>query len=224
MENAYRNIGYYLVALPLILIAGFWIPYFSEIPAFEPSITAAVHIHALLLFAWAALLVIQPLAIRSHSIALHRMLGKASFIFMPLIVTSGLAMLHKEFREHLADGMSTARALNAEYLSSVQLAFVAAFYCLAILEIRRRRVAEHMRYMLCIALALLPAGLARTLGYRFEIGQRTSQMASLALIDLLLISLLILDRRRRARMQPYGIALAAYLIMEAAWLALARPV
>jgi hypothetical protein len=99
----------------------------------------------MLLFAWAALLVIQPLAIRSRSIALHRMLGKASFILMPLIVASGLAMLLKEYREHLADGMSTARAWNAEYLSSVQLALVAAFYCLAILEIRRRRVAENAR-------------------------------------------------------------------------------
>jgi hypothetical protein len=77
VENAYRNVGYYLIALPLILIAGFWIPYLSEIPTFEPSITAAVHIHALLLFAWVGLPVVQPLTIRSNSITLHRKFGKA---------------------------------------------------------------------------------------------------------------------------------------------------
>jgi hypothetical protein len=58
MQRAYRNLGYVLLVLPLVLIAGFWIPYFSEIAKFEPSITTAVHVHALLLFAWVALLVI----------------------------------------------------------------------------------------------------------------------------------------------------------------------
>jgi hypothetical protein len=224
VEIAYRNVGYYLISLPLILIAGFWIPYLSEIPTFERSITAAVHIHALLLFAWVGLLVVQPLAIRSNSITLHRTLGKASFILLPLILIFGIAMLHKEYQEHLAEGMTTARAWEAEYLSSVQLALVAAFYCLAILRIRRRNVAEHMRYMICIALALLPAGLARTLGYWFEVSQSTSQLACLALIDFCLISLAIIDQRRRASSQPYAVALAAYLIVEAGWLSLGRPV
>jgi hypothetical protein len=224
VENAYRNVGYYLVVLPLILIAGFWIPYFSEIPTFEPSITTAVHVHALLLFAWVALLVIQPLAIRSKSITLHRTLGKASFVLIPFILASGLAMLHKEYQEHLAGGMTTVRAWQAEYLSSVQLALVAAFYCLAIFRIQRGNVAEHMRYMICIALVLLPAGLARTLGYWFEVSQSDSQLACLALIDFCLVSLIIMDRRRRASTQPYAIALAAYLIIETGWLSLGRPV
>jgi len=65
MESAYRNIGYFLLALPLIFVAGFWIPYFSEIPRFDPSITVPVHVHAVLLFAWIVLLVVQPLAVRT---------------------------------------------------------------------------------------------------------------------------------------------------------------
>src|SRR5476649_1187090 len=62
MERAYRNIGYFLLALPLIFVAGFWIPYLSEILRFDPSITVPVHLHALLLFTWVVLLVVQPLA------------------------------------------------------------------------------------------------------------------------------------------------------------------
>ena len=168
MESAYRNVGFYLVVLPLILIAGFWIPYFSEIPTFEQSITLAVHFHALLLFTWAALLVIQPLAIRNGSFRLHRTLGRSSFILMPLIFASGLSMLQKEYGEHLASGMTILKAREAEYLSSAQLTLVAGFYCLSIIRIRRGDVAEHMRYMICIVLVLLPAGLARTFGYWFE--------------------------------------------------------
>jgi hypothetical protein len=52
------------MAIPLLMVAGFWIPYIGAFPRFDPAITVAVHIHAALLFTWIALLVIQPLAIR----------------------------------------------------------------------------------------------------------------------------------------------------------------
>ena len=64
MERAYRNLGYVLTVLLPIFVAGFWIPYLSEIPHFDQSITAAVHIHAVLLFTFLILLIVQPLAIR----------------------------------------------------------------------------------------------------------------------------------------------------------------
>ena len=105
MERAYRNIGYFLLALPLIFVAGFWIPYLSEIPRFDPSITVPVHLHALLLFAWVVLLVVQPLAIRRGAFNLHRVLGRISYVLMPLIVASAVAMLYKEYHEHLASGL-----------------------------------------------------------------------------------------------------------------------
>ena len=91
-------------------------------------------------------------------------------------------------------------------------------------RIRRGKIAEHMRYMICIAFVLLPAGLARTLGYSFDVSQSASQMACLVLIDLCLVSLVIIDHRRRAPTQPYAVAVAAYLIIETGWLCLGRPV
>ncbi|MGA8743027.1 MAG: hypothetical protein WB561_17705 [Terracidiphilus sp.] len=62
MERAYRTLGYVFLALLPIFIAGFWIPYFAEFPHFDASITAAVHIHAVLLFCFLGLLIFQPLA------------------------------------------------------------------------------------------------------------------------------------------------------------------
>jgi hypothetical protein len=178
----------------------------------------------MLLFGWVGLLVLQPLTVRSNLYGLHRILGKTSYILLPLILIFGLAMLRKEYEEHLATGMPVAGALKAEYLSTVQLTLIGAFYCLAILRIRRRNVAEHMRYMICIALALLPAGLARTLGYGFDVSQSNSQFTCLALIDFSLILLIIVDRRRHAPSQPFAVALAAYLVIEAGWLYMGRPV
>ena len=224
MERAYRNLGYVLLALLPIFIAGFWVPYFSEFPHFDTSISTAVHIHAVLLFTFLGLLIIKPLAIRFNAFSIHRKLGKFSNVLMPLILIFSVAMLWKEYHEHLTDGASTAAARSDEFLSASQLVLLATLYFLAIAFIRKRNVGEHMRYMVCIVLVLLPAGLARTLGYWFNIRQSLSQTACLILIDVFLIGLIEFDRRRRLAARPYIVTLLSYLIIEACWVSLGRPI
>jgi hypothetical protein len=224
MEAGYRNLWRFLLLLPLAMAAGFWIPYFSELPRFDPAITAAVHVHAALLFAWVALLVIQPLAIRRGAFQLHRRVGRASYLLMPLIVVFAAIMIRKEYFEHLASGMSPTAAWKSEYLSAIQLLILACTYVLAIVAILKRDAAAHMRYMICIALILLPAGLARTLGYWFDVRQSAAQTACLIVIDLCLIALIAADRRRGVKSGPYWAFLLAHLAAGAGWLALGRPV
>jgi hypothetical protein len=118
VERAYRNVGYFLLLLMPIFVAGFWIPYLSEIPKFESSITPAAHIHAVLPFNWIGLLVIQPFAIRYKASALHRLLGKVSLILITLIVPFALAMVWKEYHEKLSTGTTVATARNAELISA----------------------------------------------------------------------------------------------------------
>jgi hypothetical protein len=163
MERAYRNLGYILTVLLPIFIAGFWVPYLSEIPHFEQSITAAVHIHAVLLFCFLILLIVQPLAIRYNAFSTHRILGRLSNIIVPFALVFSIAMLWKEYHEHLIGGATVRLARNAEFLSATQLLLFGTLYGASIAAIRRRDVATHMRCMICIALVLLPAGLARIL-------------------------------------------------------------
>jgi hypothetical protein len=224
MEAGYRNLWLFLLLLPLLIAAGFWFPYFSEFPNFDSTITVAVHVHAWLLFAWVALLVIQPLAIRRGAYAMHRLAGRASYLLMPLIVLFAAMMIRKEYLEHLASGMGSIDAVKSEYLSALQLLFLVCFYVLAIIAILQRDIATHLRYMICIAFVLLPAGLARTLGYWFDVRQSNAQAICLIAIDLCLTGLIVLDWRRRQQAEPYRRALLAYLAAGAAWLALGRPV
>ena len=225
VERAYRNLGYVLLTLLPIFIAGFWIPYFSEFPHFDAAITLTVHVHAVLLFFFLALLVFQPLAIRYRAFAVHRRLGKLTNVLMPFILLFSVAMLWKEYQEHLADGASMAAARNDEFLSAVQLLLLGCLYGLALSSIRSRNVAAHMRYMICIVLVVLPAGLARTLGYWLNFRQSSSQTICLGLIDVLLLGLLAFDRRgNRPPSRPYVMTFAAYVILELVWLSLGRPV
>jgi O-antigen/teichoic acid export membrane protein len=224
MERAYRNLGYFLLALLPIFIAGFWIPYLSEISAFDPSITPPVHIHAVLLFAWVGLLVVQPLAIRYRAFSVHRLLGKASYVLMALIVPFTLAMISKEYHEKLLGGKSATSALQEEFVSAAQLVVTVAMYVLAIIRIQKRDVPAHMRYMICIALFLLPAGLSRTLGYWFDMRQVASQTISLAVIEACLAALIVFDIRRQLNARPYVVAALAYNVTAIVWIGLGRPV
>jgi hypothetical protein len=224
MERAYRNLGFVLIVLLPIFIAGFWIPYFSGIPNFDASITAAVHIHAVLLFCFLALLIVQPLAIRYKAFSAHRALGKLSNILIPFILIFSAAMVWKEYREHLISGATAELARNSEFLSAAQLILFGTLYGLSIASIRRRDVATHMRCMICIALVLLPAGLARTMGYWFHIRQSSSQTVCLILIDALLLGLIVFDMRRRSAARSYTLVLFAYVVIEAVWITLGRPI
>lgn len=224
MDRAYRNLGYVLIVLLPIFIAGFWIPYLSEIPHFDESITTAVHIHAVLLFFFLGLLIVQPLAIRYKAFSTHRTLGKLSNILMPFALVFSAAMLWKEYHEHLAAGVTVDAARNAEFLSAIQLLLLGTLYGVSIASIRRRDVARHMRCMVCIALVLLPAGLARTLGYWFHFRQSSSQAVCLGLIDASLLALIVFDRRRRLAGRPYIAVLFTYVVIEAVWITLGRPV
>jgi len=224
MERAYRNLGYVLLVLLPIFIAGFWIPYFSQIPHFDASITIAVHVHAVLLFSFLLLLIVQPLAIRQKAFSTHRILGKISNTLIPFVLIFSVAMLFKEYQEHLSDGATANFARNAEFLSSIQLLVFGTLYGLSIASIRRRDVATHMRYMICIALVLLPAGLARTMGYWFRVRQSSSQTACLILIDALLLGLIAFDRSRQLKAHPYIAVLFTYVVIEAFWFALGRPI
>lgn len=224
MERAYRNVGYFLLALVPVFVAGFWIPYLSAFPNFDASITPAVHVHAILLFTWLALLVVQPLLVRFRALTIHRQLGKASYVLMALIVPFAVAMLFKEYHEHLSEGATTIVARNAELSSAAQLLVVATAYVLAIVSIRKRDVAAHMRYMICIGIFLLPAGLTRTLGYWFNVRQMTGATVSLAVIEACLAVLIAYDVRRSLNPRPYILGFLAYNATAIIWIALGRPV
>jgi len=167
---------------------------------------------------------VEPLAIRYKALSTHRILGKLSNILIPFALVFSVAMLWKEYHEHLSDGATVHMARNAEFLSAAQLLLFGALYGVSISSIRQRDVAAHMRYMICITLVLLPAGLARTLGYWFHVRQSSSQTVCLVLIDALLLALISFDRRRRLAGRPYILVFMAYVVIEAFWITLGRPI
>jgi hypothetical protein len=224
MERAYRDTGFVLLGLVPLFLLGFWIPYFSGFPnRFDPEITTVVHIHAMFLFSWLSLLIVQPLLIRAGAFAIHLRLGQLSFVLVPLVVISAVAVIWKEATDGIRAGKGPTAAWEAEYLNLTVL-FIAALFVWAIAAIRRGDVAEHMRCMICQVFVILPAGLARTLGYWGGMRQSDSQTICLGFIDLGLIVLILYDKSRGRIGRPYVVTLVVHLALEGGWLALGRPI
>lgn len=222
MERQYKNLGFFLLILVAFVAAGFYKPYFSLIPNFDASITPLVQAHAILLMSFVALLVAQPLLIRNQQRELHKILGKLTYLLMPVLVASCVGVIFKEYDEALARTASVELALRAIFSDGAQLLLLIVFYLLAILN--RRNVPVHMRYMIAVALIVAPAGIARVLGYWFEVPRYPSGLASNALLDAVLIALILFDRRNQLNFRPYLLVLPLFVLSHAAFAVLARPV
>lgn len=221
MERQYRNLGYFLVVLVAFVAAGFYKPYFALIPHFDASITPLVHAHAVLLMCFVALLIAQPLLIRYQRRRLHKSLGVFTYFLMPLLVASCVGVVIKEYDEAIARTLSVDLALRSIFSDVAQLLLLVLFYLLAV--VNRRNAPVHMRYMIAVALIVAPAGIARVLGYWFDVPRYASGLASNALLDAVLIALIVFDRRNQLNYRPYLLVLPLFLLSHAVFAVLARP-
>lgn len=208
----------------VILVIGFWIPYFSAFPHFDGQITAAMHIHAAALFGWVVVMLVQPVAIQQRALRLHRVFGWASLGVMAIVIVTSAMMLRNEYVGHLKTGATTGQALRSEYLSTAQLILLLMAYVLSFRAAVRRDISAHWRLIVCIVFLLLPAGLSRALGYWFEFPQVSAQSACMV-VNLAAAGMLIArDVRTHRRTSVFVKALACYVPVAVGWLVLGRPI
>ena len=74
-----------LLLIPLTF-AGFYKTYFEPFPNFGKNIDIYIHIHAVIASLWIAILIVQPFLIVNKKIALHRSVGKLSYVVFPLLI------------------------------------------------------------------------------------------------------------------------------------------
>ena len=86
----FRNSGYAFAALTAFAVLAFWPGYLAQ--PFGKDIR--FHVHALALGGWCALLIAQAFLIRSGDRALHRRLGRFSYLIGPAVSVSILVLNH----------------------------------------------------------------------------------------------------------------------------------
>lgn len=192
MEKSYRRIIYLFIGIIIISFLGFYKTYFGFFPQFK-GVNWVVHFHVLVIISWFALLIIQPILIRQQRVALHKRLGRLSYVIAPLIVISFVLMTNYGQLKHKDTGLFGATLFDGT--------FFLILYMLAI--VYKKNTAFHARFMILSAIPFINPGLGRLI----------SPAVSVPVQFLIIITLLIIEYFYNKKYKPYLIALGTYIAL-----------
>ncbi|MGZ8551600.1 MAG: hypothetical protein ACXWV2_13100 [Chitinophagaceae bacterium] len=220
--NIYHNLGYWFLSLIVLVFAGFYTTYFSVF--FQPR-PAVIHIHFTLMALWIAMLITQPFLIKYKKRSLHRLVGKISYVLVPLVLLFSFLMIRvgyyryvNELQEQVAKGLN--HFTDAEILKLAAdgpiaifyFSWFALFYILAI--INRRKSSVHARYMVATALTLLGPTVDRIIMIPLQtenIGFIPAYVIAFLIADIVLVILLIKDYKTKKPIKTLATCLAIYI-------------
>ncbi len=206
MERKYRYLGYVLLLLIPLILAGFYKTYFEEFPGFPEWINRFDHLHAIAASLWVLLLIVQPILIAGKYFRAHRWVGRFSYLVVPLFLLSVLPQAMKGVERGDFKGLFFPIGDSALLLS---------FYLLAI--VYRKKTAWHMRYMIAAALPLLGPTIGRIGPIFFKWGGNFTQGFQYGIMFSILLGLFYYDGWDVKKSRPYLIGMAFLSVHAAAF-------
>ncbi len=211
MTNArpgfYRNAYLYFLLAAAVTIYAFIPSYFQRLS--ETSM--AHHFHGLTALSWMLLLILQPLLYKLGLLRWHKGIGKIAFILVPMMVIGGLKMVHSMMLA--AANYPPQLPYQLAFIDFFTLTLFVLFFVLAM--VHRKNIQLHARYMVCTILGPLIPALTRAL---FAIplidSFNKSLNVSYILIEIVLILLLLDDKRSGKIRTPYVLALSFFVIQH----------
>jgi hypothetical protein len=200
MDKLFKISPYVFLAFFVLVVYCFFQSYFGHIPDFKNvispignvpiAITKITHFHAILLVIWLLMLIVQPILIIKKKVALHRLIGKASYILMTLLVISIILIINQEQTREKDLGVFAANLVDFPVF--IVLYGFAIYY--------RKNSAYHARFMIMSILPLFSPVLARinAPGIPIQFG--------------LWILLFVIEFFNRKTFKPYLIGFGYYLI------------
>ena len=217
----YPNTGYwFLLLIPLVFI-GFYPTYFAPSSGKAPSV---IHIHFTLMALWVIILMVQPFLFRYKKLALHRKLGKLTYVLVPLLLISAFFMIRFSYYRFIgnfyqqnasADPHQVLKeAASYEAIAFLYFGWLALLYSMAI--INRRRSSVHARYMVATALTMLGPTVDRIVYSGFKVikfgGIIPIETVSFFIADGILAILLWKDYKNKKSTKALMISLSIFVI------------
>lgn len=177
--------GHYFVAFVLlVIVAGFWASYFTLIG----RVPLAFHVHAVTATAWVSLLLFQSVAIHARKNALHRLVGKASFVLFPLLIVGFVMIINVSAARYAAQESPFIAFLGPSFGIGMAIA-IAAYLTLFHLALRNRRNTRlHAGYMLATPMILFESPFSRLMGEFFPWMNVIGSEGPRALLDTIAVS------------------------------------
>jgi hypothetical protein len=193
--------GYYFIGLVGLISVGFWPSYFSKFFDGTADFTFYFHFHASMLSIWVLMLIVQPILIRKKKFAIHKMIGKASYVIFPLIFISILLLSHS--RQH---GFEDNWDIGL-FVTFKDLLILGVAYFIAIKF--RNQVALHSRGMIATGLVCIEPAAAR-IPFHPEYGY----YIVLGLLYSVLGVLIFLERNQKQGRWIFPLILGLYIMLH----------
>ena len=204
----FKNTGYFFIGLLFLAFIGFWPSYFSKFFDGSADFSMYFHFHAVLAVIWILFLIIQPLLVYRKRLELHRLIGKSSYILVPLIYISIILLAHSRL-----DPQSPDRYTEL-WFPFKDLIIFSAGYGIAIYY--RKQMAIHARGMIVAGIVLIEPALVRFIMHFFFGGEfnPAAYLITIGLVYALLIGLIIRDRKEKSGRWVFPLALVLYLLVH----------
>lgn len=203
MEKGYRYLPLLFVLILVLAPIGFR-AYLQRVLESEKQ-HFYVHFHAVVMTLWCIILITQPLLLLKRKVHYHKLIGRFSYIFVPILVLSMLMML---FNSLIIAGRPkiSVDGIQNIFFPFTQILIFVIFYVLAICNRSRPKV--HMRYIIVSSISLLGPTIGRI---DFEALGLPNTDWDLWVMEGFLLLFLIWDARKLRSIKYYGIGLLSFL-------------
>lgn len=197
--------GHYFVGFVLLVVlGGFWASYFSLIG----HVPLAFHVHAMTATSWLLLIIAQSVAIHARKNAIHKLVGKASFVMFPLLIVGFVMIINVSAARFAAQESPFIAVLGPAFGIGMAIA-IAAYLTLFYLALRNRRTTKlHAGYMLATPMILFESPFSRlmeaffpwmnVIGSEGPRGLLDTIVISNSLVAVFAMALYFMDRRNGA--------------------------
>ena len=153
----------YLAFMVLVTLVGFWPSYFGKID----RVPLPFHVHALTALAWLTLIAVQTWSIQQRRNALHKQLGKGSFLLFPLLIMGLVAIVNLTATRYAAG--DPGKMIFEPAIGIITFVAILGYLTLFHLAIKHRRNARlHGAYLLATPLILFESPASRATGNLFN--------------------------------------------------------
>lgn len=204
-----RKISLLIIAFVLMLLIslkGFYSSYLQYIPDFS-KFTLLIHVHFLAFLAWFGLLILQPILIKRGNYKLHRIVGKAGYVLVPILVTTIIFMVLHQIK--MIYPKKPELASITAFVSLLDAISILIYYGIAI--INKRNIRWHVAFIIACSLVILNPGLSRVLN---PIKPGLGMQIAIILPILVSIAILIYERIK----YKYALLKSPYLLFLCCWI------
>ena len=205
----FEKSGYYFIGLVVLVILGFWPTYVSKYFDGTANFNFYFHFHAFLASLWIALLIAQPILIKKKKLNIHRKIGKLSYVIIPLLFTSIILLKHYRIDGKITDGLGASLWLQVKDLVIIGIMFTIAI-------INKQNTQIHARAMIATGIVFIEPTLGRFIILTLlpEPDCILGLAITVAIMYLLIISLIIIERKQFNGRWVFPLLLLLYLIFH----------